>query len=375
MSDDTYLYGTELAFREYGLQKTAFLGAIRALGPRIAASPMGQAIKSKVVAPVSHAISKVTNPVSDALSAGINQGGAAIEAKGVEGARRLFGNSGATAASTVLKGAPSEAIRQGVGGALIGGGFQGTLDAAMAEDGQRGDAFLNGAGMGAASGAAFGVLGGGFGQATKNIRRTNLKQNLTRQGINPATAASKGMVNQQMDRGFFGNLKDVVTKQGPMGRSGSLANLGGQVSQVGTEWIAPMAILPASLGGGIPGMGQPQPAQPEQLEQPIQKMGEEAGAPFMDPVLASSIAGSSIGAAIAGTGADLLAHAGHWPGGAKGIIAKRFSPMLGAVPGALTGRYLARQQWPNIATATPEVEKLKDIDFDKLMRYYQKRSE
>jgi hypothetical protein len=172
MSNDDYTDGTETALLELGLTKVAFMGAVRALGSRAAASPLGTALKDNVVGPASHALNKYIGqpatqafkkhiaPVSDAMGRGITQAGNAVESAGVGGARRLFGESGAQAASTVLKGAPAESIRQGVGGALIGGGFQGSIDAATAEEGQRGDAFLKGMGQGAASGAAFGVLGG-----------------------------------------------------------------------------------------------------------------------------------------------------------------------------------------------------------------------
>jgi hypothetical protein len=196
-------------------------------------------------------------------------------------------------------------------------------------------------------------------------------------------AARQKAVDAQVNRGFFGSAKDAWKGEGPLGRRGALENMAGGLSQTAGEFILPgiamSALAPrqAAEGQGV----SPQATQP--MAPPYaNKMGQDTTTAYASrdtltppkPLL-TSMAGGVTGGLSAGVLSDLLKAKGVLPSGPSGTILGRAIPAVGSLTGSLSGYALGHRLWP---TPHPEIaleEKMNQLDFDKLMRYYKKRED
>ena len=423
MIEEYYDAGGDHAHLDLGVEKRAFVGAaVKGLGTLGAkAAPyvskvMGQGAKAwqagRAAAPAAagaapknmlgragQAIGKgwgaTGGRVWNAGKAFAAPAGAAIEKGAASGAGKVLGEPGKQLAANVVKGVPGQAAKDAVTFGGFSAALEGGLGAAGAEEGQRGKAFLEGAGHGALSGAAMGGLMGGPGGAFKNVRRSSLQQaakrNMARPGASgqlfPKQEAAR-LADQQLNRGFFGSLKDTAKGGGSIGRAGSAQNAAGGLGQFGAEWIAPAMILPASLGGGNPFAAsepeapapQPTPAKVAALAPAAPPMPAVPPAPPEEPLigpaqarLLTSVGGSAATGIPTGVGISRLSEKGYLGKGPKSKALAGGLQALGAGAGILGGSVVGQKLFPDVETEAEQ--KLEQIDFDKLMRYYKRPEE
>lgn len=438
MLDEYYSAGTDHVCLDLGLEKRAIISAVgkavgKAFGKKLipratqalgtAASHAGDAwragARARAAAPALSAgatkMQRAGRAVGDAwgatggkawnatggraLRAGgefLAPAGKAIESGVSKGVGGVLGKPGEQVAANLMKGVPARAARDAAGFAAFGGALEGGMNAYSAEEGQRGKAFLEGAGSGALHGAAMGGLMGGFGRGMKNLRRGSLEQAAKR-----SLAASKQMslfpkaeaaalAEKQLNRGFFKSIGDTVKNTGPINRTTSAQNVLGGLGQFSSEWQAPLAVLPASMGGGYaltmgvdPSMFSSAPPQaPQQYPQrpktaQVQTQPPTLQEDYKAPTrLLGTLAGGAATGIPTGVAFDALKAKGLLQG-THGSGISRVGQALGTAAGALGGYYLGQRYLPDAPTPSgtdPELEqKLDQIDFDKLMRYYKKR--
>jgi len=347
--------------------------------------------------------------------------GEAIESGVASGVGKVLGAPGKQMASSLVKGVPGAAAKD----AVIWGGLQGLGEGAYgayaAEEGERLKGFAEGAGSGALHGAAFGGAMGGFGKAMKNLRRGSLQQAAKRQLAKPMMPVRpKGFVGpmqplegprqsaanlaqRQLDRGFFGSIGDVFTGKGPINRASSAQNVLGGLGQYSAEWAAPLAVLPVAWGGSegnymtmgmdpseIAGMFRGAPPQPPaqasqrgNIAVPPPKVANAPAAAEPTNTEAHIAKAKQLAATLGGGAAtgiptslaiDALSDKLWYPKGMKGRLLGHTGRALGSTAGVLGGHLLGAKLFPSPPPTESEVEqKLDQIDFDKLMRYYKKR--
>lgn len=474
MTQETYEAGIESALALVGLEKTAFVpGLIGRLAPAARAgvkSVFGRgAVNAAKVAPkatgladdaaqaaqpgmVSKAWNTAKTTVDDTL--GITDKAKAVDqrlgitnkrralSEGIETAGGKFdtgvsnfvgnrmGAPARQATEKMMKGTGAEMIRQTGGQAAAGAALEGGMNAAMAEEGQRGSAFLEGAGHGAASGAMFGAAMGGFGKPVANLRRSSMTQRAARQGLRGGAAAqaAKRQMGQSARTSLLGAVKPGKSTN-PLGRGADIEDTIGGLGRIGAELALPLAIVPA-IGMGSDGetIPQPQQAAPQQQTQfhqeyqpqtgaygyPLYGEGTKTGsdqsecdvygftlyaeektamvigaapvpgavaapeateeAPLLSNESKGMLAGGGTGGILTNVTRDALLSRRKSPlKGAPGILANYVAPTVGSALGAAGGHSLAREYAPTPVAEDSIEEKLNQIDFDKLMRYYKKR--
>ncbi len=270
-------------------------------------------------------------------------------------ARRFAPQAGAM----LTRGLGGELKRQVGFGALLGGGIEGAMGAAGAEQGHRLEGFGRGALHGAAVGGAMGAATAPIATAGKNLRLKALE------GVGGHPAAAQAAV----DRGYFGGVKDLVTGKGPMGRRGAAIETLAAPLQTAVEFGVPAAAV-----GALESRLQPNaPQLPVQQQQQQQKQADElapetqtqeqrAGMRFEPTYIAplTSTAG-------AGMVDAALEHFRPQPANVTpSFLRKRALPALGAA--ALTIPTVKA-----IRAMYPEPEPLEDIDVDALKYYFGKQ--
>ena len=277
--------------------------------------------------------------------------------------------------TSYLKGVPKEMGSQALGFGAFGGG----LEAAMAEKGQRMEALKRGIGSGALIGLGFGAGTGLIRAPAMALRRKSL-QNIAkgqrrRTTLKQNEQAMKELPEKVLSRGWTGNIKDIATGKGALGRRGAASGAAGGTAQLVGEWGLPMTALPAAFGGMLYGN------ETANLQKQM-----AAGHPYPQhiPKTAEDILGTPpevIGGVLGGTGANLLARIPlqylskkyNIPASVAGTIATEAIPTAASVGGFLGGRRKAQELFPKREPKEPEeLEKLKMINFDKLLRYYKR---
>lgn len=464
MTQDTYEAGSTSALALVGLEKEAFatglLSGLRAAAPGIRTGVKsmfgrGAAQASKVAPKASTgageaapgmfskgwnaAKTKVDDTlgltdkakavdtrfgISDkrkALSEGIDTAGGKFDTGVSNFVGNRMGAPARDATQKMIKGTGAEMIRQTGGQAAAGAALEGGLNAATAEEGQKGKAFLEGAGHGAATGAMFGAAMGGFGKPLSNLRRSSMTQRAMRQGLRggAATKAMEQQMGQKARTSLLGAVRPGASKN-PLGRGADIEDTIGGLGRVGAELALPMAVVPA-IGMGSDGEAVPQPQAQTQFHQAYQPQTDVYGnplyseysktasdaetdvygfelykeaeintelppvappAPYTPPVISNESKGMLIGGSTGGITTSVARDAllsrsprGKAPiKGAKGALINYVVPAAGSLTGAVGGHTLASEYFPTPAGPAEDIEeKLNQIDFDKLMRYYKKR--
>lgn len=387
MHDEPYNAGTDDARLDLGLEKRAWASALLSGARNLAPKALGHAGKgiSKAWNAATGAPGRAIAPISNKL----RPVGKAIEGHTARGVGSVLGQPGADLSRKLMRKVPAQMAKDTAMFAGIGGGLEGGMGALFAEDGQRGDAFLHGLGSGALTGAATGAVTGFTGGLAKNIRRSSLHEAAKRQGLSGMSAHRAA--KQQLDRGFRGSARDLVSGKGTLGRAGSAQNMLGGAGQFGAEVVAPFALLPASLGGGNPFATPDEPPAPYSAENPYRYRDAQPFYPEMktgsavpedltwkDPArYGVTLGGGALLGIPTGMATDLLKEKPWYPKGAKGSFASRATQTAataaGLTGGHLLGNHLLPPDPPPPAVDPGVEEKLEQIDFDKLMRYYKKR--
>lgn len=216
-------------------EKEAFLGAASAFGKSVLRplSNLGRQLSTKY-AP--KALNKSLRPLADTVEQGLGRATSG-----------LAGPRAGTTAARVLRAAPRNAIREGITGAAIGGVLEGGLNAATAEPGQRGSAFLRGAGSGAVSGALGGAASGMLGGMTRNARGMHMSELAKRNNLSRPELAKqvKGM-------GILSAARNAFGKTDNLNRQVARHKLVGGAAQIGAETLLPMALLPGGSKESAP---------------------------------------------------------------------------------------------------------------------------
>lgn len=257
---------------------------------------------------------------------------------------------------------------QALTGTLYGG-----MNAAMAEDGNRLEAFGKGFGQGALAGTATGLAGGVF----RNVRRQNLTNKANQMGLANAGDVAQQQVNQRLDHTVRG-LWDPKF-QGQLGRAGNVSDLKG----VAGQFIADQAdmVLPIGAIGGVaaatpsqPQQAAPNPQQPQPMQaRPLQaaplqvrqaSYGEDRPVDF-PPEYVGSALGSAGGFQLGAIPLGLMKEKGMLKG-PKGVFVGSLLPTATGLLGGLTGYQIAKQQG-----SKPELpENLEQVDFDHMLKHY-----
>lgn len=289
---------------------------------------------------------------------GLRRVGGNVERAVGRGVGHVLGPQGQATSNKLLKGTAGEIASQAVGGAGVLGLIQGGLEAATADPGQRGQAFLSGLGSGAASGAMYGGLSGLVGKPIRNLRQSALTQAVKRRGLKP------NLASKSMDQGFFKNLKTIGTGKSKVpGINRELAgiNAAGQVGQLGAEWVVPTMIMNRMMEDEV-----------DSEPTPVKQADDQSFLSTIPP----SLAGAALGGVGAGLGTDYLNTRNYLPTGARGKLLNRIIPATGSVLGAYTAMRLAKPPPPPPPPVAEDVsESLSNVDFDKLLRYYKKRED
>jgi len=373
----------KLSAHDYGravaLEKLGIWGKLLQVGKRV--------LQSGVQNTGRKAVQTAAKPGSGALGPlgkTIKNYGTKAERGIAGGVEKVFGRNAGRTTGKLLQGTAGEMGKQTLYGAGFGGVIEGGLAAATAEDGNRLSAFGKGFGSGAMSGAAFGAASGAITGPARNLRKMRLDTLGKQQGLKGKLRQKA--VNTQMNRGFFGSVKDAWKNEGPLGRKGAISNALAGPGQFGAETIGGAMLVPAALSGG----GGPQPPQQPQPPQPPRPPGMQRTASAEeyqdDPTALSSFpdnnikrllalsGGSAATALPTGIGLDYMAKRNLAPMLSHNLVAKRGLPTIAGAIGAAAGATAGRHYFPDEGQPTPElVDKLEQLDLDKMMRYYKRK--
>lgn len=333
-----YTVGSEDALATYGLEKVAWAAlAARGLAAARAAMPAIKSVGGK-------ALSAVSKPIQ-AAGAKLAPYAAKAEQAAVSGAGKVFGQRGQQIAQNLIPGMGKAMAHGAIGQGLLGGAIEGGINAYTAEPGDRMKAFGKGFAHGAATGAVGGAITGAAGHAIQGAAGMGLKGIAAKRGIADPAAA----VAATQQAGFFGNVKNLATGKGPLGRAGAATHLAGSLGDnLGANMLLPM-YLPSWAGGS--GGGGEQPAQP--MQRTAADTSSESAAPevskptdeelynyLMAPSRIPMAAGSALGGAGTGILLDALDAAGHLPQHTlKKILLQRLLPVAGTLAGGTAGYY------------------------------------
>jgi hypothetical protein len=161
-----------------------------------------------------------------------------------------------------IKGTSRAAMREGFGGAVAGGVFGGGLNAAFANEGERGQAFMSGALSGAGLGALSGAVSGGAGGVVRNLRAKQIQDMAKTQGVKP------GVIGKQVFKmpTFWGSKENPSAIRGAFGkektplRDVSRAKLMGGTGAAAASWVLPELVMPHAPEPPAP---PPAPSQPQ----------------------------------------------------------------------------------------------------------------
>lgn len=236
------------------------------------------------------------------------------------------------------KGLGREMLTQAGAGAALGGLLEGGINAATAEEGQRGSAFAKGLAHGAATGAAAGAMTAPITTGARNLR---LK------GLTHMAGGDSAAAQQALDRGYLKTLRDVAKPSSatPLGRRGALFEAAAAPATLAAEMAVPTIALSGMMGEPAPSQPPPSaavpgpPGQLQQMQPPQPKYasdGETAPSPI-NPLWGTALGGPLGGAAAEG----LLRHFVDDPklGPADTVLRGRLLPALGGALGVIGGYY------------------------------------
>ncbi len=225
-----------------GFEKEALLGAAWAGTKALA----GRAFKSQ---PMRFLSARVNDNSLLRAAAPYGQKAENLVARGVG----AIAPSQAQRAQRLVKGISKPLMREGFSGAVAGSVLGGGINAALAEPGERGKAFLSGAAQGAFYGGVGGVLQGGSQGLVKNMRAEGIRGLAQRHGM-PMAQVGQGihkMSPWQAIKGSVGapSMERSMARQKVLGGAGA----------IGATFVAPNLINPS-----MPEQPPPPPAAPQQ---------------------------------------------------------------------------------------------------------------
>jgi len=183
----------------------------------------------------------------------------------VQGAGHFLSPERTQSLAQAVKGISRPMVRDAWSNAVIGGGLSGGLNAAFAEKGERGKAFLQGAASGAGLGAVSGAVQGASTGIFKNLRAKNIMNMANTHGVMPGTLG-KDIYKQNMFWGKGNALRGAFGKEDSLHRQASRAKLvGGMATGVGAGFILPTA---AEMAVSRPVPPPPPPPPPPAPVQP-----------------------------------------------------------------------------------------------------------
>lgn len=125
-----------------------------------------------------------------------------------------------------LAGVPSLVLKETAIGAALGGALGAPLGAMAAEPGERAQGALSGLASGAGQGALWGGLSAGIRGPIANVARNRLIELGKQKGLSTSAARQKALAEYDK-RSWTGNVKDIFTGAGALGRKGSAIAAGG----------------------------------------------------------------------------------------------------------------------------------------------------
>lgn len=372
MSGEFNAFGKEDALETLGLEKHAFAGALFSAG-RAALAPVGRKIMQtgagRALAPATGEIATGARSLGRGLSALPKATNTAIERGVTQGAQGIARGLGASDAAVktvgqkafgAVRGMPKEVATQaGFGGLMMGG-----LGAATAEEGQRWDAFKSGLGEGALFGGLSGVVGG----AVRNMRRGQLRHQASRMAkskpnsfVHPKTGrpiSANQAAEMQLNQGMLDTLKGTVSGKGPMGHRGNIADTAGMLGQFGAEWYVPGMALTAMGSGESPAAPKTASDKTDQEPSLLERLPKR---------YLGSAAGSALGFQAGSIPLGIAREMGHLKG-PYGVLARGLIPAATGLAGGFTG-YTVGSKYDQ---TPPLVQNLQKVDFDQLLKHYNK---
>jgi len=348
MPDEFYASGVESALEDLVLEEVAYIptqkSASIAMGAQMlgrGAMAAGKGLMSAVKAPFQAYGKHVSEPLG-------RLGQRAETAVGQQAAQRLSPQAAANVQSGI-EGMAAKGLRDGAGGAVIGGTLMGGIGAAGAEEGQRLQAFGKGFGQGAAVGALSGGVGGAVGKGVGNLG----KMSLTRAARGAQAARGGNMpgvpeatAQAQMGMGFKENVKQVFRPGQGMGRGSAAIAAATPATAFATDMVAGDVAIGALT--------------PKTASTDLDREFHNSGMPIVGAAMGS-------GAGTIGTIALRRALRNRGLLG-NDAFTSDILPAIGATAGSLGGYTTAQKLYPS--KREDQLKKLEDIDIDKLMRYY-----
>ena len=304
-----------------------------------------------------------------ALSRTIQRGATrgAISAARHLGASRATQRTVGGAARQAVRYLPRELASQ----TLAGGTLTGGLNALMAEEGQRGQAFAKGFGEGALTGLAVAPFSAGLlGLRHSSLRRLAKAQRAANpaQHINPRTGRSLStseLAERQLNRNPLKVIKDMFgpNRPGTLGRSGAALDAIGMTGQFGTELMAP-AVTMGSLGLSDP------PAEPNTPSFRTRTAADDSDTSKKIPAqYLGSVLGSGGGYALGGIPLGILRERGHLKTPA-GVVARAIIPAALGLGGGLAGYTIGSA----LDEPTDVNTHLDEADIDRLVKAYSEQT-
>ncbi len=255
---------------------------------------------------------------------------------------KTFQPGAAATARSLVKEVPREIASNVALGAGAGALLEGGIAANTAPEGEGRNAFIEGAGHGALTGALGGVGWGVASKATRNATGLGMKALSQRAGMGGETA-----LKATQARGLGATLKDVMHGSAggaPMGRSGAVAELGSRATNLAGDFGFQN---PAAMAGGAAGAAAPvagMALRPEDYQQRTAEERPKRKHPNLpDPITLAQMMGSGVGAATTGVLGNIAQR--KWLGNKPTLndAVGRFAPLPGAVGGAALGHYLEKR--------------------------------
>lgn len=301
----------------------------------------------------------------------------AARSAGTRAARALSPSPAPAAAAlgeNVFKNLGHEARSQAATGALMGGVLGGGLEAALAPEGERGQAFLRGAGTGAMSGVVGGLAAAPVATAARNLRSQGIQKAVQAANPNVSPQLAHAAAQKRLQQGWGSGVKDLVTGKGHGGRRAAAIETLGAPAALIAENIADLGVTTPVLEamspapGAAPDPGMTRLAFAQQEQEPPPAPLAPAAQNNLPPPIVGSVGGSFVGSSLGEYGLDRALAKGAPARLAPGTFLRKKLPVAAGALSAIGGYEALHSLQP----PAPEEQLLQKLDINRLLRRYGK---
>lgn len=237
-----------------------------------------------------------------------------------------------------LAGAGRQALNEALIGTAFGGVLGGVFGGIGAEPGHRTEGMLHGAASGLLPGAVWGGISGFARKPIQNFSKLQL-QAIAKERGHSAQAAARLAEKEYDQRNWFGNVKDLVTGKGALGRHGSAIATGGGLLGFGlADTYLPNVIMPMNEDTPPPPPTSSRVVTAAEKKHKVKKLKEP------EPTIPPSMLGSYVGGLGTNISVRALKHHKRIPFQRKlSPFMLETIPILATTAGAATGFVTAKK--------------------------------